>query len=260
MMRVPTSDQLPDEPSVYPYQAAARLPGRSMLVVAPHPDDEVFGCGGALALAMRAGIAVQVVIVSDGGAGGDALVREREVAAAARVWAHPAAPPPLHFWRLPDRQLQADAALVDRLAAAVQAAGADLVLVPSPWEVHPDHRVVSIAATQAFAAVHTGAIEARLAYYEVGHPLLPNLLLDITPVLPRKAQAMACFVSQLAVQRYDEHMLALNRYRSYTLGPAVTHAEAFHVIGAEVASRGVAALIDGLALGVVQRLGIAPRL
>jgi LmbE family N-acetylglucosaminyl deacetylase len=35
-------------------------------VVAPHPDDETLGCGGTLALLVRAGAAVHVVFVTDG--------------------------------------------------------------------------------------------------------------------------------------------------------------------------------------------------
>ena len=45
-------------------------------------------------------------------------------------------------------------------------------------------------------------------------------------MLPLKQQALDGFPSQPASQRYDQHILALDRYRAYTLGPAVSHAEA----------------------------------
>jgi LmbE family N-acetylglucosaminyl deacetylase len=67
----------------YPSLATiADLPSR-VLVFAPHPDDEVLGCGGALALHARRGDHVRVVVVSDGGAGGDPQVRAAEAQAAA---------------------------------------------------------------------------------------------------------------------------------------------------------------------------------
>src|ERR1035438_8855348 len=40
----------------------------SALVVAPHPDDEAFGCGGTVALLVRNRAAVQVVFITDGSA------------------------------------------------------------------------------------------------------------------------------------------------------------------------------------------------
>jgi LmbE family N-acetylglucosaminyl deacetylase len=66
--------------------------------------------------------------------------------------------------------------------------------------------------------------------YEVGVPLQPNQLLDITNFWPRKKAAMACFNSQLAIQRYDKHINGLNIYRSYTLPPNVQAAEAYYLV------------------------------
>ena len=40
-----------------------------VLVFAPHPDDEVFGCGGLLALLAACGASIGVHVVTDGGYG-----------------------------------------------------------------------------------------------------------------------------------------------------------------------------------------------
>jgi glycosyltransferase involved in cell wall biosynthesis len=70
--------------------------------------------------------------------------------------------------------------------------------------------------------------------YEVGVPMLrPNLLLDISDLMPIKEAAMACFVSQLHGQAYDRQIRALNLFRSYTLGPNVTFAEAYRIVNAD---------------------------
>ena len=214
-----------------PYAASA-LPvphASSVLVLAPHPDDETIGCGGSAALYGQAGIPVQALVMTDGSLWGEpppgmgvVEAREGETRAAARVLgcAEPI------FARHPDRHLSTGSALVAEIVAQVRVSGADTVFAPSLWEVHPDHRVlaqVAIDAIQALGEGHT------LVQYEVGMPLLPNVLVDITPVLECKQRAMACFASQLAMQAYDRHVNALNVFRTYTLPASVLAAEGFRV-------------------------------
>ena len=225
------------EQKLLPYAAVSLIPATCVLALAPHADDEVFGCGGALALHAAAGAAVKVIVLSDGAFGAaesglQAAVREAESQAAAAVLGYP----PPEFWRLPDRGLEYGEVLIGRLLDAARAHAADLVYAPSLYEVHPDHRALAMAAIEAVRRLGSGV---RLAMYEVGGPLRPNLLLDISAVFERKREAMRCFVSQLAHQRYDEHIVALNRYRTYTLPPETVAAEAFELHDAEAIERGL---------------------
>lgn len=237
------------EPELVPYRALSPLPVRSLLVLAPHADDEVLGCGGLLALAAMQGIDARLVVASDGAAGGDTAERERESRNAASALGLDDSPQRLQFWRLPDRGLTPDDALVARIRQQLQVQCPDWLLAPSPFEIHPDHRALCLASVVAASG------RCTLGFYEVGQPLLPNVLLDITPVLARKQAALACFGSQLAQQRYDEQLLALNRYRAYTLGPAVSHAEALWFPGADD-SRDAAALLQALQRLLARRLGL----
>jgi LmbE family N-acetylglucosaminyl deacetylase len=82
-------------------------------------------------------------------------------------------------------------------------------------------------------AVRRAPSRPLLALYEVGVPIAPNLLLDISDLAECKMAAMACFVSQNEKQRYDLGIAALNRYRTYTLSAEVTAAEAYIVVSAE---------------------------
>ncbi len=211
------------EQQMAPFAAVALLPATRVLVLAPHPDDEVFGCGGAIAASLAAGVPVHVVVLTDGAGQGQAEVRQAESRAAADQLGYGEP----QFWGLPDRGQWEDQALAARLVAHIRETGADLLCAPSPWEVHPDHRQAARLAIQA--ALGTGV---RVAFYEVGSPLHPNVLLDITPHMALKQRAMQCFGSQLAFQAYDRHIAALNQYRSYTLAPAVMAAEAYLLLTA----------------------------
>ncbi len=233
----------------------------SVLVFAPHPDDETFGCGGTLALHAAAGVKIHIVVLTDGAGRTPAgLTKERETQRreaesrqAAQVLGLTENRCEIHFWHLPDGALEYSEAMITRLMEAIRACGADLIYAPSLFEEHPDHRACSMAALEAVRRMGGGL---RLAMYEVGAPGRPNTLVDITPVMDIKREAMRCFVSQLAHQRYDEHIEALNRYRAYTLPPDVRAAEAFEVVDAASLSS------DGLALfaseyAYLRRRGIA---
>ena len=213
-----------------PYESSSLIEANGVLVFAPHPDDEVFGPGGALALYAQAGIPVAVVVLTDGAFGKEGVartqwleLREAESCLAAAVLG---ISPPL-FWRIPDRQLAFGETLIDRMLDAILHTGADLVFATALTEMHPDHRVTGMAAVEAVRRL--GGV-ARLAMYEVGVPISsPSLLLNISSVLDKKEAAMACFGSQLAIQRYAEQISALNRFRTYTLPPDVIAAEAFQI-------------------------------
>ena len=216
-----------------PHETHRQVGRGSALVFAPHPDDEVFGCGGAIMSHVAAGDPVHVVIVTDGGHNPEApntedyvRVREQESLRAAEVlgYGRPV------FWRMKDRALTYGEPLIRRIKAAIHECRADFVYAPSLHEINPDHRALAMAVTEA---VRRLGDDMRLAMYEVGIPLLyPNLLLDITYLVERKQAAMACFRSQLQRQRYDEQINALNQYRSYTLPKEILAAEAYFVTSA----------------------------
>ena len=116
--------------------------------------------------------------------------------------------------------------MATRRTQTLSAGGNDLVYAPSPWEVHPDHRATARAVAEAIWRVRQTGAAVRWAAYEVGAPLWPHRLVNIDAVWAEKMAAMACFPSQLAFQPYDQHIEALNRYRSYTVSGQCRHAEA----------------------------------
>ncbi|HHQ48155.1 MAG TPA: PIG-L family deacetylase, partial [Acidobacteria bacterium] len=220
------------EAELVPY-APGRLDGSPILVLAPHPDDEVFGCGGALALAVRAGATVRTVVLTDGGAQGDPEVRRAETAEAARRLG---IPEPEH-WSLPDRSLDpSDIVLRDRLAALIAETGPAIVLAPSPAEVHPDHRALALTVYRLLQTVvpgtpiHGAAPALRLAAYEVSAVLRPNLLVDVSEVWEEVLAAAKAYASQVSLLPYVEVLEGVASMRRLTLPSSVRRAEAYHVV------------------------------
>ncbi|MCD6387829.1 MAG: PIG-L family deacetylase, partial [Desulfobulbaceae bacterium] len=228
------------EDQYIPYEAVEKLGSGKVLILAPHPDDEVFGCAGTIVKHVESGDPVQVVIVSDGGyleSGSKAEYiqrRKQESIQAGNLLGYTP-----EFWDIPDREVVYGEKLIARIGDVIDTAGIDLVYAPSVTEIHPDHQSLGMAVAEA---ARRSKKKIRVAFYEVGIPLQPNRLLDITDVMNLKQKAMACFSSQLQQQKYDRHIAALNQFRTYTLPPQVQAAEAYFVIDSEQLSANPLAL------------------
>jgi len=217
-MIMPEAEAIPFEPQ--------DLRGERLLVLAPHPDDEVIGCGGLLALHLREGRKVHVAVATDGAQAGDAAQREAESRAALALLGDVT----IEFLRFPDRKLSGERELDDRISAILREWKPDLIAVPSPLEIHPDH----IALSRAFcdliardASLFAELAVARVAFYEVSAPLRPNALVDITPVADVKYAAIEAHASQSAIRDYTSYARGLNAWRTMTLPPEVKFAEAY---------------------------------
>ncbi|MCF8365316.1 MAG: glycosyltransferase [Bacteroidales bacterium] len=207
------------------------VPKGKTLVFAPHPDDEILGCGGAIARYIQQGDEVKVVIVTDGGfpvnesqkTADYPETRKQESLAAAKILGY-GRPDFLDF---KDGFLKADEELIASLHQIIIDFEPQNIFLPSDTEIHPDHLALNKAAVEAAKRFPENI---NLFFYEIGQPLRPNVFLDITDLQPTLDRAMDCFVSQLAVQDYKTHIRSLHAYRSYTLGKEVKFAEAYRLI------------------------------
>ena len=129
---------------------------RRVVVVAPHPDDEVLGVGGSLRSLARAGAAVEVVAVTDGEAshpGSDAitpaeLARVRAAESEAALSRLGLGRPRRLRLHLPDGHVSTfEEELTDQLGDLLD--GDTLCLATWRGDGHPDHEAVGRAAGRA---------------------------------------------------------------------------------------------------------------
>jgi LmbE family N-acetylglucosaminyl deacetylase/glycosyltransferase involved in cell wall biosynthesis len=202
------------------------LRGERLLVLAPHPDDEVIGCGGLIALHLRERRAVHVVVATDGAQAGDGAQREAESRNALSLLGDAT----IEFLRFPDRDLENASELDARLAAILREWKPDLIAVPSPLEIHPDHIALSRAFCDLIArdpSLFADLAVARVAFYEVSAPLRPNALVDITSAADAKYAAIGAHTSQAAIRDYTSYARGLNSWRAMTLPTHVKFAEGY---------------------------------
>ncbi len=211
-----------------------------MMVLAPHMDDEVLGCGGTIARHVRAGAEVAVVFLTDGRHGSGTLaalpelerrrrqrelveVRKREARRAGEILGvkH------IFFLDAEDGRLCTDLQVPRRLRAILEREPPRIVYLPFLLENHPDHA----AASEVLIAAAGAAADFECRCYEVWTPLFPNIVVEIDVTLELKRSALSCYESQLATMDYAHTVIGLNAYRSSAVGcKTARFVEAFYAL------------------------------
>ena len=212
-------------PEFLPLLDIKKIVARSILIVAPHPDDETLGCGGAIALSGQLNIPVSVLIVSDGTKSHPnskaypppALKKVREQESLAALAILGVAPEAVTFLGLPDGAVPMEAeGKINKAIQEYQKASALISqyltnLAPSiiflPWrkDPHPDHR----ASWQLFTTEAANLINPpRIIEYPIWDwdvkqrgdfaESVKAWRLDISSVVELKQQAIAQYRSQIS--------------------------------------------------------------
>jgi LmbE family N-acetylglucosaminyl deacetylase len=233
-----------------------RPPGTRVAVIAPHPDDDLLGCGATLHKHLTDHDRVTVIYLTSGerAAGLVGLsptarrtAREAEAAAGWRTMAAERGPQPagerglqpagergprlesepgpqLEFLRLTDGRIVDGH---DSLTGALAALAPDLVYAPSPLDAHRDHRDAARLLADCLTDLPTVAL---VALYEVWSPLFPNVLVDVTAEFSAKLAALAEHTSAAAAVDYRRTAHGLASYRAGALLHGEGYAEAFCVL------------------------------
>jgi LmbE family N-acetylglucosaminyl deacetylase len=191
---------------------------QNTLIIAPHPDDETLGCGGAIALLRRMNLPVAVALVSDGSKSHPNSqkypapvlqeLREKESIAALNILGVESKD--ITFFRLPDGNVpnlgeaEFDCA-IELFQSYLNRLTPMTIFLPWRGDPHRDHR----ASWQLInAAIEKLAISPRLIEYPIWtweRQQTSDLFesakawkLDISNVLDLKLQAIAQYRSQIS--------------------------------------------------------------
>lgn len=198
---------------------------KNVIVVAPHMDDEVIGCGGTLLRLIDAGANVHVIYVSDS-SGGNAGPKGHHLSAVRREEAQRVSKymgfSSINELGFPDGHLhQHEAAISAVVQSELRRLAPDLLFCPFPADAHSDHMATAAAVSQATSEWH-GTIMA----YEVWTASFPNTVVDVSEVADRKAEAIRLYESQCDDLDYESAALGLNAWRGLPHG--LKRAEAFY--------------------------------
>jgi len=234
------------------------------LVIAPHFDDDVLGCGGLIAQLTASGSNVGVLFLTDGSGGveeiadrnGYAERRHHEAKRGLRILGVT----DIEFLDLPDGSLETH---VEEATAAIRRSlvthSPDLLLAISPLEISADHRAAFAATHTALSTLRGGteldaAVEGmRILLFEANHPAFPDVLVDVSNEVELVRQAIETHTSQIERHNYREMTLGLRSLRTASLSPEVTAAEGYRKLS-------VQDFVTTSRAAMIRRLGGVPEL
>lgn len=212
---VPSADY-PAALQALPLRTPGEAFGRdTLLVIAPHPDDESLGCGGVLAWAARTGRRAEVLFLTDGEGSHPgsaafpprqlAKVRAGEAMSAAALLGIPSGN--IDFLHLPDGSLagmpeETSERVREGLRVVMEKLAPCVVFVTASTDAHGDHQ----RACELAVAASEGIGNCRLLRYPVWSWMPPagtelpepsGFRIDILDVHEVKSKAVAAHASQL---------------------------------------------------------------
>jgi LmbE family N-acetylglucosaminyl deacetylase len=216
----------------------------TILVIAPHPDDETLGCGGSLLRAISEGAVVHWAIASAmtsamGYSTARIAAREHEIAQVAAAYGFAG----VHRASFPAARLDTVpmAERVGWFAEVVNNVKPDTLYLPHPHDVHSDHAAVFDAAAACTKSFRHPSVRRVYGYETLSEtefglrpgvpPFQPNRFVDVAAHIDRKIEIMGMFAGEMAAApfpRSAESIRALAAYRGGVAGTVA--AEAFMVL------------------------------
>jgi LmbE family N-acetylglucosaminyl deacetylase len=215
----------------------------SILIIAPHPDDETLGCGGTILKYINQGSKVYWLICTEfyrnGKTPENIKLRQQEIEEVDALYGFTK-----RF------ELGYDAAgityndigpLVGKISSIVKEIRPDTLFLPNRSDVHTDHQIIFKAAFSCTKNFNFPYIKQVLMYETISetefapalpeNAFMPNVYIDISPYADKKLEIMQVYRSEVMEEPLPRSLAAikaLGAYRGSSIG--VHHAEAFMLL------------------------------
>ena len=216
------------------------------LIVAPHPDDELLGCGGTLLKKSSEGgqvgwLLITAITAGAGWSQDKISRRDREIDQVR----HGLGVSPENLYRLdfPTAQLDqvSSSDLISSISRVFQEFMPQEVFLPHPGDIHSDHRITFEACSACTKWFRYPSVQRVLTYETLSETdfgldqaaggFRPNLFVDITDHLSRKLELLQIYQSELGQHPFPRSIEAVNAQcllRGAQRG--VVAAEAFQIL------------------------------
>ena len=161
----------------------------NILAIGAHPDDIEFGCGGALIKYADRGHHSSVLVMTEGGLGGDTDIRTAEQMESRRIMGVEQV-----FWGgYADTHLVINRDIINAIEKVIAQVEPDFIFCHYPDDTHQDHRHLAQAVISATRYIR------NVLFFEgpTTQNFSPQIFIDISDTLERKTAALKAHQSQI---------------------------------------------------------------
>jgi len=209
----------------FPQSLIKNMPA-TILVLSPHPDDELVGCGGTLHALKKEGAKIYVIQMTEG-ATSSGLSNERESVMRTERWKEAAAVAEKlgfeqNYWNTDKTfTLVFDKTTIEKLGKTLQLLRPDLIFVPSKDDLHAEHQ---IAYKLLSAALQNYSNPIRVLQYPVWGKLTAiNYAVDVTGYTDSILDAMYHYSTAMKPEDYNARLQTLWTYQSLIFAGDTKH-------------------------------------
>jgi LmbE family N-acetylglucosaminyl deacetylase len=208
------------------------------VVISPHPDDEIIGCGGTLIRMQEAGSKISVVQLTDGSASSaleDApetirkTIRLEEATAVAKNLGFAN----LFLFREEDSNLICSRENVTRLSSILNRLRPAVIFVPFMNDPHPDHVAANEILGKSLESSELDLPKVAILSYEVWSLVPPDTICPVDRQFDKKEKMLMKYRTAMRVIDCVDFCESLNLYHAYKLLGKLGFAEVFLKIDAE---------------------------
>jgi LmbE family N-acetylglucosaminyl deacetylase len=190
------------------------IDAQTILILAPHPDDEVMGCGGIMSIYNKRNVQIHIIYLTDGRYGisqDETEIREKESCKLKDIF-------PLlnqYFLNFEDSRLSENIDNVsEQIKKIIDKINPEIIFTPWILDHHLDHIITSVALSNILKDFKKDTL---VSFYEIMSPLFCNHCVDITAELAEKEKMLNLYESQVKKFKIDKISISNNLFRGSLL-------------------------------------------
>jgi len=206
---------------------------KRIVIIAPHQDDEILGCGGLLLNLRKKNLPVEinVIYLTDGaqvtmpcGQQESVKIRKEEaIQVCKKLKMKP------HFLELPNLKFEIDQAAVNRLQELLRNLKPEIILSPWVFDTPIKHRLGNLLL---FKCLRSLTFIKGVWGYQVHNMPFPNVYADISDVFQDKLELISMYKSQLKYDApHDHYSKGMAIWNAKVIkNNSISYAEVFHAV------------------------------